>query len=526
MTPDQLQRLFESWAHTWMLPPSDSAKAPAGPMTSDPRFKDPVWTSTPYGHWLLQWYQAVSKTAEQIEHMGDGLPEHQKKVWEFYVQYTLDALSPSNFLLTNPQALQKAFDTGGQSLLAGAQRMLGDMQRKALPESSDGKAFTVGGNLATTAGAVVFQNDIFQLIHYQPLTSEVWATPLLIVPPCVNKYYAFDLNDQKSFVKYMLEQGHNVFIASWRNPHPGTPSLGWDDYVYEGVHKAIEVVCEIAAAPRLNLLSWCIGGALSASALAVMTPAEKKRVASSTFLTTLVDYADHGDVSVFIDSLQVCAMEPRIRAKGVMPGQDLSIAMAMLHANDSIWHFWVNNYLLGEKAPPFDVLYWNSDTANVPGNLYQYYVENMYLRNKLREPGALTLRGRAVDVSNIDMPCLVVSATEDHIVPWQTTLKTLDLLGSKCDFLLTEGGHVSGTVINHPAKSRKGHWINGPRTTDPEAWKAGAEKQQGSWWPQWCRWVAKTSGKRVPAPDRPGSSAWPPLQPAPGSYVLEQVPQA
>jgi polyhydroxyalkanoate synthase len=523
MTPESLQRVFDHWTRTWTAPGTE-VSAPH-PLADDPRFKDPAWAGTPYGQLLLQWYQAAGQAAQRIGHLGDALPTHQKKVWDFYVQYAVDALSPSNFFLTNPQALAKAVDTQGQSVLTGLTRVLSDVQRNALPASSEMQAFTVGRNLATTAGAVVFKNEIFELIHYQPLADKVREAPLLIVPPCVNKFYAFDLNEQKSFVKYLLEQGQNVFIMSWRNPHPGGVSQGWEDYVYDGVHKAVEMVCEIADAPRLNLLAWCIGGALSVSALAVMTPAEKKRVASATFLTTLVDYSDHGDVGIFVDAPQIAAFEPRVRLKGVMPGQDLAKAMAMLHANESIWHFWVNNYLLGEKVPPFDVLYWNSDTANVPGDLYQYYVENMYLRNQLREPGALTLRGRKVDVGNIDMPCCVVSATEDHIVPWQTTLQTLDLVGGPCEFLLTEGGHVSGTVINHPAKSRKSYWFGGPRSTDPETWKEGATKQQGSWWPEWCKWVAKTGGRLVRAPAQPGSAQWPALEAAPGAYVLERVPQ-
>jgi polyhydroxyalkanoate synthase len=452
MTPESLQRLFDQWSRTWTAPGAEVA-AP-GSLADDPRFKDPAWTATPYGQALMQWYQAAGQATQRIAHLGEALPPHQKQAWDFYVQYAVDALSPSNFFLTNPQALAKAVDTQGQSVLTGVTRMLADLQRNALPASTDTQTFTVGQNLATTAGAVVFQNDIFQLIHYKARVSKVREAPLLIVPPCVNKFYAFDLNEQKSFVKYVLEQGQNVFMMSWRNPHPGGVSHGWDDYVFDGVHKAIEMVCEIAEAPRLNLLAWCIGGALSVSALAVMKPQEKKRVASATFMTTLVDYSDHGDVGIFVDAPQIKAFEPRVRLKGVMPGQDLAKAMAMLHANDSIWHFYVNNYLLGEKIPPFDVLYWNSDTANVPGELYQYYVENMYLRNQLREPGALSLRGRKVDVGNIDMACLVVSATEDHSVPWQTTLQTLDLVGGPCEFLLTEGGHVSGTVINHPAKSR------------------------------------------------------------------------
>lgn len=526
MNPESLQRLFDNWTRAWT---PQSAAADAGsssPLATDPRFKDPAWTSTPYGQLLLQWYQAAGQTAEQIGDLGKSLPPHQKHIWDFYVQHAVDALSPSNYFLTNPQALQKAADTSGQSLLTGATRMLQDLQKGALPATSDMQAFTVGGNLATTAGSVVFQNDIFQLIQYQPLTPKVLAVPLLIVPPCVNKFYAFDLNEQKSFVKYALEQGQNVFMVSWRNPHPGATSHGWDDYVFDGVHRAVEVTCQVSDSTKVNLLAWCIGGALSVSALAVMTAAEKKRVASATFLTTLVDYSDHGDVGVFVDGPQIGAFEPRVRMKGVMPGQDLAKAMAMLHAKDSIWHFYVNNYLLGENVAPFDVLYWNSDTANVPGDLYQYYMENMYLKNLLRVPGALSLRGRKVDVGNIDAPCCIVSATEDHIVPWQTTLLSMDLVSGPVDFLLTEGGHVSGTVLNHPAKSRRSYWFDGPKTTDPDAWKAGAEKRQGSWWPEWCNWVARTGGKQVAAPKQLGNADWPPLEPAPGSYVLEQVPQS
>ncbi len=526
MTPETLQRLFEDWTRNWMLPQqADGESAPPSALASDPRFKDPAWTATPYGQFLLKWYEAAGQTAERVGELGNQLPAHQKNLWDFYVQYAVDALSPANYFLTNPQALQKAMDTRGQSVLTGVTRALEDLQNNALPASSDATAFTVGGNLATTPGAVIFQNDIFQLIQYRPLTAKVNAVPVVVVPPCVNKFYAFDLNEQKSFVKYLLEQGLQVFMVSWRNPHAGTPSLGWDDYIFDGVHKAIEVACDVTGSPKTNLLSWCIGGALSISALSVMTAAEKKRVASATFLTTLVDYSDHGDVGVFIDAPQVAAVEPRVRMKGVMPGQDLAKAMAMLHAKDSIWHFYVSNYLLGDTIPPFDVLFWNSDTANVPGDLYQFYVENMYLKNLQREPGALQLRGRKSDVGNIDMPCCFVSATEDHIVPWKTTLLSLNLVSGPVEFLLTEGGHVSGTVINHPAKSRKSYWFNGPKTTDPEEWQAGAEKQQGSWWPEWVRWAAKTSGKQVAAPQSAGSDEWPALEAAPGSYVLEKVPQ-
>lgn len=524
MNSESLQRLFDNWTRGWTPQPTADQAAPS-PLASDPRFKDPAWTTTPYGQFLTKWYEMAGHTAQRIVELGTGLPPHQKSVWDFYVQYTVDALSPSNYFLTNPQALQKAADTRGESVLTGATRMLRDLQKNALPASSDMQSFTVGVNLATTAGSVVFQNEIFQLIQYQPLAPKVSAVPLVIVPPCVNKFYAFDLNEQKSFVKYLLEQGHNVFMMSWRNPHPGAKSQGWDDYVFDGVHKAVEMTCEIGASPKANLLSWCIGGALAVSALAVMTAPEKKRIASATFLTTLVDYSDHGDVGIFVDGPQISAFEPRVRMKGVMPGQDLAKAMAMLHAKDSIWHFYVNNYLLGDNIPPFDVLYWNSDTANVPGELYQYYMENMYLKNLLRVPGALSLRGRKVDVGSIEAPCCFVSATEDHIVPWQTTLLSLDLVSGPSEFLLTEGGHVSGTAINHPAKSRKSYWFNGPKTTDPDAWKEGAEKHQGSWWPEWCRWVAKTSGKQVAPPQQLGSKDWPPLEPAPGSYVLEQVPQ-
>lgn len=524
MTPESLQILFDHWARAWLSQPQADSTS-TSPLAKDPRFKDPSWTATPYGQFLLRWYETAAHTAKEIGNLGTALPAHQKNVWNFYVQYAIDALSPSNYFLTNPQAMQRAAETRGESILIGATRMLQDLHQNALPATSDMETFKVGVNLASTAGAVVYQNEIFQLIQYKPLVPHVKAVPLLIVPPCVNKFYAFDLNEQKSFVKFLLEQGHNVFIMSWRNPRAGETNHSWGDYVFDGVHKAVEMTCEIGSSAKANLMSWCIGGALAVSAIAVMNSSEKKRIASATFLTTLVDYSDHGEIGIFIDEPQVCAFEPRLRMKGVMPGQDLAKAMAMLHANDSIWNFYVNNYLLGDSIPPFDVLYWNSDTANIPADLYQYYVENMYLKNLMRVPGALTLRRRKMDVGNIDVPCLFVAASEDHIVPWKTTLLALDLVSGPAEFLLTEGGHVSGTVINHPAKSRKSYWVNGPRGTNPDAWKEGAERRQGSWWPEWCNWVAKASGKQVAAPKELGSAKWPTLERAPGSYVVEQVPQ-
>lgn len=520
---ESLQRMFDNWARAWSFP--GAGEDAANPAREDPRFQDPAWAQSPYGQFLVNWYGTANRSADHIARLGDGLPDHQRQVWNFYVRFALDAVSPSNFFLTNPQAWQKAVDTGGQSVLTGMTRLLQDLQNNTLPASSDREAFTVGGNLASTKGSVVFENPVFQLIQYRPLVPTVLATPLLIVPPCVNKFYAFDLNEKKSFVAYLLSQEHNVFIVSWRNPHPGSSKQGWEDYVFDGVHQAIESTCEISGSAKTNLLSWCIGGALSASALAVMTPAERKRVASATFLTTLIDYSSKGDLGIFVDELQVNALKPRLQMRGVMPGQDLAKAMAMLHAKDSIWNFYVNNYLLGDNIPPFDVLYWNSDTANVPAELYQYYIENMYLKNLLREPGALSLRGRKVDLANIDMPTCFVSATEDHIVPWQGTLLALGLVDGPASFILTTGGHVSGTTINHPAKSRKKYWVDGPRTTDADEWKAGATLHEGSWWPEWCQWAKQYGGKTVAAPKALGSRDFPPLEDAPGSYVLEEVPQ-
>lgn len=523
MKPQDMQQLFDNWTRPWFSrPPVDPA---AAPLASDPRFKDPAWASTPYGQFLTGWYEAATQSAKSFEELGAGLPAHQKQVWAFCVQNAVDAMSPSNFFLTNPQALQRAVDTQGESVRVGMARMLEDAQNNVLPATSDMDAFKVGENLANTPGSVVYQNEIFQLIQYRPVVSKVLAVPVLIIPPCVNKFYAFDLNERKSFVRYLLQQGHNVFIISWRNPRAGETDHGWDDYVFDGVHQALAVACEVAKSPRANLMAWCIGGALTVSALAVMTPEEKERVASATLLTTLVDFSEPGELGVFIDEPQAMAAAPRLRMKGVMPGQDLAKAMAMLHARDSIWTAYVNNYLLGERISPFDVLYWNSDTANVPAKLYQYYIEQMYLKNLMRVPGALSLRGRKLDLGSIEAPCLFVSASEDHIVPWQATLPALDLVSGPSDFLLTEGGHVSGTTINHPEKSRKSYWVNGSRTVDAGAWLEGAEKRAGSWWPAWCEWVAGSSGKLVAAPEKLGSTKWPVLEPAPGSYVTEQVPQ-
>ncbi len=524
MNSDSYKNFFSEWGK--ICTSSSSNDTVPNSLAGDSRFKDPAWNNTPYGNLMLSWYEMVNNSSQQFADLGQELSPHQKHVWDFYIKNVIDAISPSNFLLTNPQALQKAFETSGQSLTTGAARMLQDISNNALPSSSDMQAFAVGSNLATTSGSVVYQNELFQLIQYKPLAAKVFSHPLLIVPPCVNKYYAFDLNEQKSFVLYLLERGYNVFIISWRNPHPNGVSRSWDDYVFDGVHKAVNIACEIGNSPKLNLLSWCIGGALTASAIGVMTSREKERLGSATFLTTLMDYSEHGDIGVFIDEPQINAVQPRVRLKGVMPGKDLAAAMAMLHAKESIWNFYVNNYLLGEDIYPFDVLYWNSDTANVPADLYQYYVENMYLKNLMRVPGALKLRDRKLDLGNIDIRTCFVSATDDHIVPWKATLISLNLVSGPCEFLLTEGGHVSGTVINHPAKSRKNYWFNGPKTTNPDAWKKGATMKQGSWWLEWCKWLSKSSGKLTVAPKTLGNEDWPPLEAAPGSYALEKVPQS
>lgn len=494
-----------------------------GKKDRDRRFSHASWGEGIYS-FMRDSYKVTTQTMVEMAD-GAGLPAHEQRKLSFYTRLFADTLAPSNFVATNPEVLQRARETNGQSLLDGFRNLLADVE-KGYITTTDESAFEVGGNLATTEGAVVFRNDLIELIQYKPMTPNVQAKPVLIVPPCVNKFYIFDINEKKSMIRYLLEQGLSVFAISWRNPTPDRQDLGWDAYVDQGIFTALSVCREISKAQQVDLLSWCNGGTMQVVALAVMDAKLKEMVGTATFLSSMIDFSDPGEIEVFIDRPQIDNYDTRLDATKVVPGQDIARAMALLHVNESVWGFVVNNYLLGKTPPPFDVLYWNSDTSNLPTEWYSYYVEKMYLENQLKEPGALEILGKPVDTGTIDIPCYFVGAVGDHIVPWMTSFEATKLVGGETEFVLTEGGHVSGTVINHPVKNRKTYFSGGDRDLVAEDWKESATATQGSWWPHWIAWISD-HGQDEPtaAPKTLGNKKYPALSPAPGDYVTEAVKQ-
>lgn len=520
------------WFETWSGYQKDLAglwlsgltgKDTGGEPSKDPRFRDDAWNEGIYP--LLR--QSYELTARAMVDMADkaGLPEHEQRKLSFYARVTADGMSPSNFAGLNPEVLKLARESGGKSLLDGMQNMLADLE-KGYITTTDETAFTVGENLATTEGAVVYRNELIELIQYKPATSNVRKTPILVVPPCVNKFYIFDINVRKSMVRYLLEQGNSVFMISWRNAGPETRDYDWNDYITRGILSAMDATADINGTGKIDLLSWCNGGTLLMAALAVMPKSQKERVGSATFLSSMLDFSEPGELEVFIDAPQIQGYKRRLEAARVAPGRDIARAMAMLHVNESIWGFVVNNYLKGQTPPPFDVLYWNADTSNLPAPWYSFFVEEIYHANKLKEPGALTLLDQPVDCRNIDVPCCFVAATEDHIVPWKTSFSTIGLLPDVTEFILTSGGHVSGTVINHPDRNRRFFLSGGDRSLSAQAWQDSATRTEGSWWPHWLTWLDQTSGAdQKAAPKSLGNKAHPELAPAPGTYVHEDVPQ-
>ncbi len=524
--------VWGEWSQAWSAYQSEMAKlwlsglqsqSAASEPSKDSRFSDEAWNDGIFA-FLRQSYELTSKAMVDMADKA-GLPEHEQRKLSFYARVSADNLAPSNFPLTNPEVLKLAQETDGQSLIDGFQNMLADLE-KGYITTTDHTAFRVGENLATTPGAVIYRNELIEVIQYAPMTERVRANPILIVPPCVNKFYIFDINEKKSMIRYLLEEGNSVFTISWRNAGPDTQDYDWNDYIRRGVLDAMDATADVAKAEKLDLLSWCNGGTLLLAALAVIPKAQKSLVGSATFLSSMLDFSDPGEVEVFIDQPQIEAYKRRLETAKVAPGRDIARAMAMLHVNESIWGFVVNNYLKGKSPPPFDILYWNADTSNLPARWFAYFVEEMYHANKLKEAGALTLLDQPVDCGNIDVPSCFVAATGDHIVPWKTSYTSTQLLPNVTEFILTSGGHVSGTVINHPFKSRRYFLSGGDTSGSVDDWQGKATRTEGSWWPHWVKWLEKTSGaEQRSAPRTLGNKKHPELGPAPGTYVLEEVPQ-
>jgi polyhydroxyalkanoate synthase len=487
----------------------------------DRRFAGEAWTKDPR-------FQAVARAyLTQTEAMFKALEaapldERSKGQWGFALRQITDAISPANTLALNPEALQLAMDTGGASLIEGMKLFTEDLALGRV-QMTDSTAFEVGRNVGTTPGSVIFQNELIQLLQYTPTTPKVHKRPLVIIPPCINKYYILDLQPANSFVAHAVAEGHTVFLVSWRNAGPEQATLTWDDYLEEGVLRAIDVALAISKADQANTLGFCIGGTLLASALAVRAARDEHPAASMTLLTTMLDFSETGEIGLLVTDDLMASKELAIGKGGLQKGNELAQVFASLRANDLIWPYVVKGYLQGKPPPAFDLLYWNSDDTNLPGPMFCWYVRNTYLENKLGEPGATTQCGVPVDLRSIQAPAFLYASKDDHIVPWKTAYTSTNVLTGDVTFVLGASGHIAG-VINPPAKKKRNYWINEARQDDPDAWFDGAESVPGSWWPAWYAWLAPHAGPKVNARKTLGNAEFSPLEDAPGSYVKQKAP--
>lgn len=494
------------------------------PTIADRRFTSPEWLSNPLNAFNAAVYLLNARFLNSLADAVQATPRARQKI-KFAVQQMVDAMSPANFLVSNPEAQQKLMETKGESLQKGIALLLEDMQKGRISQS-DENAFEVGRNVATTEGSVVFENELFQLIQYTPLTKSVYERPLLLVPPCINKYYILDLQPDNSLVRHAVQQGHTVFLVSWCNPDASLGHLGWDDYIERGALQAIRVAQEISGQEQINALGFCVGGTILSSALALLAGRGENPVASLTLLTTLLDFSDTGVIDVFIDEAQVSIREQTIGKGGLMPGRDFASAFSSLRPNDLVWNYVKTNYLKGEAPPAFDLLYWNGDSTNLPGPMFCYYLRNMYLENNLKKPGKLSVNGEPIDLAKIDTPTFVYGSREDHIVPWVSAFESTRLLNpnkrERNRFVLGASGHIAG-VINPPAKKKRSYWTNDKPMASAEEWLAGAVEQPGSWWPEWTAFLSAHAGKQIAAPKRLGNPTYRPIEPAPGRYVKQKA---
>lgn len=527
--PDQLQQIQQDYLQQASALWNQALEKPDQIKAQDRRFAAPEWGSNPGSAFMASMYLLNARTLQRLADSLQGDDKARQRV-RFAVQQWADAASPSNFLAFNPEVLKKAVDTKGESLTQGLQHLLHDLRQGHMSQTNE-SLFEVGRNVATTPGTVVFENAYFQLIEYTPLTPKVHEVPFLFVPPCINKYYILDLQPDNSLVRYLLSQGHRVFMVSWVNADDSLAQSTWDNYVADGVIKAIDVTRDITGVDKINALGFCVGGTLLASALSILAAQGKKPVASLTLLTAFLDFADTGIMDVFVDETMVRMREMSIgpdspQGGGLMKGVDLAATFSFLRANDLVWNYVVGNYLKGEVPPAFDLLYWNSDSTNLPGPFYTWYLRNTYLENKLSKPGAVTVCGEPLDLRKLDMPTFIYGSREDHIVPWDSAYASTQLVQGPRTFVLGASGHIAG-VINPPEKKKRSYWTSNKlaRTLPATAkeWLATADENPGSWWPVWAEWLGKQSGALVPAPKQAGSRRYPAIEAAPGRYVLRKV---
>ena len=528
-------RLFETQAQAWqdywslwstaalrML--GQPAPAVASPHPGDRRFRSEAWQENFLFDYIKQSYLIAARHLHAGLAGVDGLDDATAKKVDFYTRQYVDALSPSNFIATNPDVLKETLASGGQNLLRGFDNLLEDLLRGngggLRVRMTDEAAFRLGENIGNTPGKVVFQNGLMQLIQYAPSTPEVHRRPLLIVPPWINKYYILDLRPDNSFVRWAVAEGHTVFVISWVNPDAEYAKKSFEDYLNEGPLAALDAIEYATGETAVNALGFCLGGTLLACAAALLAARGDTRIASTTYFATLLDFSEPGELGVFIDEQQIQALERRMYERGYLEGREMATTFNMLRANDLIWSFVVNNYLLGREPLAFDLLHWNADSTRMPAAMHSFYLRNMYLRNRLVQPGGLTFNGTPIDLGRITTPAYFISTIDDHIAPWRTTYKGAQRLGGPVRFVLGGSGHIAG-IINPPQAKKYCAWTRDdvqPAALAPEQWFDGATRSDGSWWPDWSTWSAALGGGRVPA-RVPGSGRLPVIEDAPGSYV-------
>jgi len=505
---------MQLWQSSWMKMMGVQAPAVAEPAKGDNRFKDADWSQNFIFDYLKQSYLIASRHVQNAVAQVEGLPPEESKKVAFFTRQYMDALSPTNFAATNPQVLRETVSSGGQNLLRGLNNLLSDMEKGSI-SMTDEKAFKLGQNVATTPGKVVFQTELMQLIQYLPTTQEAYKTPLVIIPPWINKYYILDLREKNSFIKFALDQGHTVFVLSWVNPDARLAQKGFEDYMTQGPLAALDFIEQATGEKKVNFIGYCLGGTLLGATLGFLAQKNQlQKVNSATFFVALLDFSAPGELGVFIDEAQVENLEKRMNERGYLEGSEMASTFNLLRANDLVWSFVINNYLMGKAPFPFDLLYWNSDATRMPAKMHSFYLRNMYIKNLLGQPGGISLCGVPIDLSKVTLPAYFISTAEDHIAPWKTTYKGAKYLGSDARFVLGGSGHIAG-IVNPPAAKKYQYWTNDTNPATADEWFEGATSHPGSWWSDWQAWMDARSGEKVPArtPQKP-------LEDAPGSYAM------
>ena len=503
------------WQSSWMKMMGMQVSPVAVPAKGDGRFKDDDWSSNFLFDYIKQSYLITARHLQHAVANVEGLPADSEKKVAFFTRQYVDALSPSNFALTNPQVLRETVASGGQNLLKGLDNLLGDIEKGGI-SMTDEKAFQLGKNVATTPGKVVYQTDLMQLIQFEPTTKEAYKTPLVIIPPWINKYYILDLRPTNSFIKWALDQGHTVFVLSWVNPDARLAQMGFEDYMKQGPLAVLDAVEKATGERQVNFIGYCLGGTLLAATLGFLSHKNQiDRVRSATYFVSLLDFSAPGELGVFIDEAAVESLEKKMNERGYLEGSEMASTFNLLRANDLVWSFVINNYLMGKDPFPFDLLYWNSDATRMPARMHSFYLRNMYLKNLLGVPGGITLEGVPIDLSKVKVPAYFISTVEDHIAPWKTTYKGSKYLGGEVRFVLGGSGHIAG-IVNPPLAKKYHYWTNDARPDSPEDWFNTATQHPGSWWEDWQAWIgARNMDEKIPA-RLPKHS----LEDAPGSYVM------